>query len=249
MILSLLLALAVTPAALAASADEPRPDLADPHTREVAQLDVLEGLIEARMIDQALVVARDLREAGIKSPRLDVLQARAMHARGMDSDALALLQKVVARQPRNADAWAEMGLIHADAKEVDAAIAAYQKAARLDDGNAHHLNNLGFLLYAKGEYASAIDAYRKAVVLDPADSRTRNNLGFALARLEKDTEALEIFRSANDEADARYNLGVACEMRHDRVSAINNFQAAVAARPDHVRAQNALTALLSVESP
>jgi len=245
----LLLALLGAPSALAADAGEPRPDLADPRTRATAQLDVLEGLIEAKMIDQALVVARDLREAGMKEPRLDVLQARAMHARGMDSDAVRLLEEVVSRQPRNADAWAEIGLIRADAKELDIAIAAYQKAARYDQRSAHHQNNLGFLLYARGDYKEAVEAYRAAILLDPSDVRTRNNLGFALARLENDREALEAFRSANDEADARYNLGVACDMRHDRASAINNYQAALAARPGHVQAQNALQALLSAESP
>jgi Flp pilus assembly protein TadD len=243
---SLLLAAVLAGPALAA--DAPRPDFADAALRQRAQLDVLEGLIAANMTDQALDVARELRSQGVKDDRLDILQANAMHQRGMDTDALTMLEGVVKRHPRNATGWGALGLIYADAARVDDAVNALQRASRLDKDNPVYLNNLGFILYAKGDYAHAVESYRAAIAADPSDARTRNNLGFALARLEKDTEALEAFRAAGDESDARYNLGVACEMRNDRAGALTNYQAALAARPDHSRAQSALNALLAVET-
>lgn len=243
-----LLAAALVAAAPAWAEDAPRPDFQDPATRTRAQLDVLQGLVDAGMTDSALEVARELRGGGMKEDRLDILQATAMHQQGMNTDALSMLRAVVDRHPRNAAAWGAIGLLHADLKQVPEAVAALERAARLDKGNAAFLNNLGFVQYAAGNDTAAVEAYRAAVVLDPTDARTRNNLGFALARLGKDPEALEAFRAAGSEADARYNLGVACELRSDAASALTNYQAALAARPDHVLAQNALNALLSSES-
>ena len=230
-------------------AEDPRPDFQDPATRAEAQLDVLAGLVGSGLTDQALDVARDLRASGMKDDRLDVLQATAMHQKGMSGEALTMLQKVVARHPRDAAAWGALGLLHADLKRVDLAVDALQRAARLDKNNAIYLNNLGFVLYAHGDYKGAVEAYQAAVVLDPAAVRTRNNLGFAFARLNKDPEALEAFRAAGDESSARYNLGVACELRNDTACALTNYQAALSARPDSVRVQNALNSLLSAESP
>lgn len=246
--MSLLWLVLGAPLAHAGGEPAPRPDFTDGITREKAQLDVLQGLVDAGMTDQALEVAREIRSQGIKDDRLDILSARAMHQKGMNSEALGMVEAVLQRHPRNAEALAELGLLHADLKHLDEAIAAFEKATRWAPSDPGSFNNLGFVLYAKGEYARAVTAYRAAIQLDPSDVRTRNNLGFALARLEKDSEALEAFRASGDESDARYNLGVACELRADSACALTNYQAALAARNDNVRAQNALNALLSGES-
>ncbi len=245
---ALVCSLALAASAGGHAADAPRPDFQDPSTRAEAQLDVLEGMVAAGLTDQALDVARDLRAGGMKDERLDILQASAMHQRGMSTDAVAMIERVVERHPRNAAAWGAIGLIYADLKRVDDSVAALKRASRLDKDNGVYLNNLGFVLYAHGDYEPAVEAYRAAVVVDPSDARTRNNLGFALARLNKDPEALEAFRAAGDESSARYNLGVACELRNDTACALTNYQAALAASPGSARAQNALNSLLSVES-
>ncbi len=235
-----------------ASSREPEqisPDLTQPAARAKAQLDVLEGLIKGGMVADALSVASQLRASGMKDPRLDFLQAEAMHAQGMSSQAADMLHALLKKDPRNEPAWAELGLVLSDMKDTDGAIAALERAHRLAATDAKVLNNLGYLDMAKGQNQKAVDLFEAAIVQDPANPRTRNNLGFALARLERDTDALAAFRAAGTEADARYNMGVACELRGDTASALTNYQQAVEASPQHAPAAAALARLLHTESP
>ncbi len=225
------------------------PDLSQPEARTQAQLDILEGLVDGDMVTDALNVAAELRASGLKSPRLDLLQAEAMHAQGMSSQARDLLTDLVKKTPRNAAAWSELGVVLSDMGEIDGAVAALDRARRLAPDDPKILNNLGYLEMAKGRNTRAVELYEQALKQDPSSARTRNNLGFALARLERDTEALAAFRAAGPEADARYDLGVACELRGDTTSALTNYQAALSASPQHAPASAALARLLHPESP
>lgn len=225
------------------------PDLSHPSVRQDAQLDVLAGLVENGLYDPALTVAEELRKQGVADIRLDLLEASAMEQRGQKLEALEILERVVKQHPRTGAAWARAGILYADLGRVEEALNALGRAAKLEPRDADIWNNLGFVAYAAGKYEVAVEHYREALERSPSDGRIRNNLGFALARLDEDTDALNAFRAAGDEADARYNLGVACELRHDRAAALTNYQAAIRARPDHPLAQTALNALLAVETP
>lgn len=249
--LALLVLLGVAaPARAGAAADEPmRPDLSDPAVKREVQLDVLEGLYDAGMYDDALRVAGELRSQGVKDDRLDILQAQVMSARGLRTDAISMLQALVRRSPRNAAAWSALGVVFADHKMLSDSIGALEKAARLAPNDAAVLNNLGYVQMASGKFTPAVDSFKKSLMLDPSQARTRNNLGFALARAERDMEALEMFRSSGSEADARYNLGLACELRMDPTSALAHYQAALQSQPDHPQAKAALNRLLHPESP
>lgn len=237
--------------ALSAAAESEKllPDWSEAATREAAQIEVIAGLIEAGMIEQALEAVASVRRAGAEGPALDVLQARAMIAAGMPTDARALLERVLRRHPRDASALMAMGVAQADAGELDAAIASLEKASRIRRNDALILNNLGYAYMARGDTEEAVRQFRASLAADPSKARARNNLGFALARLERDMEALQAFRSAEPEADARYNMGVACELRADTASAIANYQAATVASPGHPAASVALARLLTPGSP
>ncbi len=230
--------------ALAGAVDAAGPDLDDPAVREATQLEVLDALLEAGMAEQALEMVSQMRKSGATGVRLDVAQARAMHMRGLTTDATELLLAVVKKHPREASAWSQLGVVYADASKLDEAETALRKAAKLQPSNADVQNNLGFVLLSARKFEPAIDAFRAALKTDPASKRTRNNLGFALVRIERYDEALEAFRAANSEPDARYNFGVACESAGDRAAALTSYQAAVSAQPGHPQAAAALTRIL-----
>jgi Flp pilus assembly protein TadD len=238
--------------ALAATAPKPAetaPDFQDPRERVAVQMQIVQGLIDSGVPEQALKTIAEMRAQGVHEVRLDVLQARAMHLAGMSTDAQEVLKKHLKRHPRDAEAWALLGLVHADAQRLDEAVAALERARRIDPKNPGILNNLGYVHMAHGDLERAVELFRASLAADPSQARTRNNLGFALARLERDAEAMEAFRAANDEADARYNMGVACEMRNDRAGAITQYRAAIDARPGHLGATAALKRLLTEDSP
>jgi pentatricopeptide repeat protein len=235
-------------AALAATPANPA-DWSDARARTDAQVGVIDALVEAGMPEKALSVLAEIRAAGGDDRRLDVLQARALHATGMPTEARAMLDAHTAASPRDPDGWSALGVVLADMGDIPGSIRALERARKLTPNDPAVLNNLGYARLANGDAEPAAALFRASLVQDPAQPRTRNNLGFALARLERDAEALQAFRAAGgDEADARYNLGVACVSRGDRPSALAQFHAALEAKPGHVAAAAALERLLQ-EAP
>ncbi len=238
----------LVPAAWAAP-DMPRGPVAEERARVDAQVNVVTSLIDTGLNEKALQVLADVRSQGGDDARLDVLQARALHATGMSAEARALLELHTARVPRDAEGWSTLGIVLADAGDVPGSIRALERASKLDPDDAVVLNNLGFARLSANDAEEAVRLFRASLTRDPSQVRTRNNLGFALARLERDMEALQAFRAANTEGNARYNLGVACVNRGDRPSAITQFNAALEAAPGHLAATAALDRLLSEASP
>lgn len=225
------------------------PDYAEPKEKLTAQLQIVDGLVNAGMHQEALKAVTSLRETGVKDPRFDVLQARAMYGIGLSTEAEQVLRAHLRRHARDAEAWALLGLFLADGGKVDDSIDAFKHSRRLHPNDAGTLNNLGYVYLARGDLEPAIEMFRASLAIDPSQLRARNNLGFALARTERDSDALEVFRSAGSEADARYNMGVACELRGDEAFALTHYQAAITALPAHPEANAALARLLSKGKP
>ncbi len=235
--------------AQAAAPAPDHPDWSDARTRAAAQLEVVAALLDAGLPDKALVATAEVRASGNAEPQLDVLQARALHATGMHTEARTLLDTHLKRRPGDAQGWAALGVVLADGGDAAGSVRALERADRISPKDASILNNLGFARLAAGSAEGAVTAFRLSLGQDPSQPRTRNNLGLALARLERDDEALEAFRAAGPEPEARYNLGLACELRGDRGSALAHYHAALAAAPDHASSSQALTRLLSENLP
>lgn len=214
-----------------------------------ARVEVVNGMIEAGLTEQALALCAQLRAQGILDPALDVAQARALNVQGLHTEAEQLLGQVLKKHKRDASAWSTLGVVLADEGRLPEAVEALERANKLKPHDPSTLNNLGFVSMATGDAKKAVDYYRESLLADPSQKRTKNNLGFALVRLEEDQAALDMFRSAGSEAEARYNLGVACEWRSDRACAVVQYQASLQAAPGYEPAVTALKRLLVEENP
>ncbi len=222
--------------------EEPGPDWRDKETRNAAQVQVIDTMINSGLTTEALTAVTAIRAKEGSSPALDLVGARALHANGMLEESELQLEKLVRRHPRNGGAWALLGLVRSDRQDVEGATKALTNAVRINPENPAWLNNLGYLYFSTGDLERAGLMLRRALRVDPASERTRNNLAFVLAAQDKDSDALELFRSTGDEADARYNLGVACERRGDVAAALNQYQAALSQR-QHAAATAAIQRL------
>ena len=167
-----------------------------------------------------------------------------MSIRKMLALAAAAALPALATAPAAAQNW-DMPTAYAPTNFHTQNIEAFAAAVKLDDGDAATQNNLGFLLLSGGRCAEALPHLERAVQVDPSTTRYRNNLAFALVCEGEAQRALQLFRSTGTEAQARYNMGVAYE-RVDKIpSAILQYQAALAADPEHAGATEALTRLSS----
>jgi tetratricopeptide (TPR) repeat protein len=97
----------------------------------------------------------------------------------------------------------------------------------------------GTALTADGRLDEALERYRRAVELDPTRASAHNNLGVALRQQGAVEEAIEHYREAvrlEPSAPSRYNLANALVPLGSLDEAAALYRAAIAERPDMIRA-------------
>ena len=94
--------------------------------------------------------------------------------------ALALLQKVVQAEPRNADAWNYVGFSHRKLKQFDQSLAAYQKALAIDPEHRGANEYLGELYLMTGELGKAKERLAKLQSVCPRGCEEYDDLRKAI---------------------------------------------------------------------
>jgi len=102
--------------------------------------------------------------------------------------AVPLLQEVVRREPTNAIAAHQLGLIAFQAGAVPEAAALIEQAIAADPSDPEYHNNLGVVRNAQGDRAKARAAFERASTLKPDYAQALNNLG-SVQEAEGDLDA------------------------------------------------------------
>jgi cytochrome c-type biogenesis protein CcmH/NrfG len=87
------------------------------------------------------------------------------------------LKAVVARDPKNRNAWVALGNEYFDADRPMDSVEAYAKALELNDKDANVLTDQGVMFRRLGWYDRAIDNFTRANQADPNHSISLFNLG------------------------------------------------------------------------
>ncbi len=130
------------------------------------------------------------------SIRSTVAQAQALHDRGYKDDASALCREVLERQPKNFDALTLLGIMAANANQLQEAATWFAQAIQVDRRSAVAHNNHGNVLKSAGQFTAAIASYDRAIALDGHYAIAYNNRGNALRALQRLQPALESFDRA-----------------------------------------------------
>lgn len=211
---------------------QPPPAWASPEGRRAAQLDMARFMLDAGRPEEALQVLTAARQtAGGEDLEMDLLQARALQARGLHLEALGLVEPWTHRRLRNAELEGVVGLLEFDLGRLPSAEAHLRLAAELAPEQAEAWNNLGFVLMVQGREEEAVEAFQAALKQAPNNDRARNNLGFALATLGRDREALAAFKASSTEGSALANMGLAKERSGDLPAALDFYQRALSVEP------------------
>jgi tetratricopeptide (TPR) repeat protein len=97
--------------------------------------------------------------------------------------------------PQYAGPLNDLGVLQAQGKQREQAIASFARAIAADDHDAFAWNWLGILYRESGDYARAEQAYRKAIALQPGDAAAHLNLGILCeVYLGRPAEALAQYR-------------------------------------------------------
>ncbi len=141
--------------------------------------------------------------AAITLPTADDLKIVGLNYVLLDDygDAIKWLEKAVALDGTNRDAWYYLGRAYYTKARLVEARNAFQTILDLDPRNAKAENNLGLILETEGEPAAAMEAYRKAIAWQEQNSQPSEqpyvNLGNLLMEQGQIKEAIEPLEKAS----------------------------------------------------
>ena len=124
-------------------------------------------------------------------PRNDHLErAQSLMQKGEHAAAAAILEELVASQPRQAVGWYKLGNAQKALNRAEAALTSYQRAIDFDPRYGAALCNRGAVLMAVGRPTEALDSFERAAQADPADPIARYNIAQAQIALDDRSGAL-----------------------------------------------------------
>ncbi len=116
---------------------------------------------------------------------------------GQDVHAAAIieLKQILANDPKNDAAWANLGNHYFDSNRFDEAIDAYRKHLELNPGNADVWTDMGIMYRHSKRWDEAIRCFDKAVEVNPQHEQARFNKGVVLIfDVQKKEEGFAVWR-------------------------------------------------------
>jgi len=160
------------------------------------------GFILNRENQPAESLASYTKAAAITPPTADDLKIVGLNYALLDdyADAIKWLEKAVALDHANKDAWYYLGRAYYTRARLTEARKAFLTILDLDPRDARAENNLGLIFESDGQPAAAIDAYRKAIAWQEQSLRPSEqpyvNLGNLLMELDQMKEAMAPLETA-----------------------------------------------------
>ena len=185
-----------------------------------------------RVDDARNAGAREARAeaAESKSARELVERGRAALNEGEDSEAVKLLSRAAALDPKLSEAHNLLAVAYARRGLHERARESFERS--LDaDGDAQALNNAGYHFYLNGHYRLAVERLKRAAKLAPDDARILNNLALAQVRLGRFDEAYRNFARASNDYDAHMNTAALADRMGRDSAAAEHYEAAHRLRP------------------
>ena len=167
-----------------------------------------------------------------------VEQAWKLAAGGKRDESIALLEKRVATDPRDADARLLLGSLLTEAGQGPEAIAQLTEAVKLRPHSAEAQNALGETYNRFGDAKAARGAFERAVAIQPGYGVAQMNLGEVLLNAgeagpatEHLNRAVKLLARGDDAAYAHYLLAKCYAAQNEAPKAAENLQQAVEMRP------------------
>ena len=185
-----------------------------------------------------------------EASKASVLFAAAVenHRQGRLGDAEALYGRVLALEPRHADALHRLGLIAYQVGAATVAIDYIDRALGVDDRNSAFHTHRGLALAAAGRLDDASSACRTAVSLNPQSVEGHANLALILMRAGQFEAAEDAARRtvalAPSLADGHAILGDALQALGRTREAIASYRRAIDLAPDDADAHASLAGAL-----
>ncbi|MBI4610638.1 MAG: tetratricopeptide repeat protein [Candidatus Rokubacteria bacterium] len=137
-------------------------------------------------------------------------------------------EKSIAADPRNLEAYNNLGVLFKETGRLDQAAEAFQRALAVDPKYEKALNNLGVVRYLKGQYEEAISLFKRAILINSENLESYTNLGIIYLLAERLEDARGAFERALQldpkHAETHYNLALLYERRGIWPKAFTHYQ-------------------------
>ena len=154
-------------------------------SRPVTEMNATELSAAANRIGDAYAKNPNDRDAGLN-------YANLLRMTGKNDQALAVMQQVVIRHPKDTEVLASYGKAQAAAGQLDAALETISRAERPDLPDWRLKSAQGAILDQLGRSTEARMRYREALDLKPNDPSVLSNLGMSYV-LTKDLKSAETY--------------------------------------------------------
>jgi tetratricopeptide (TPR) repeat protein len=199
--------------------------------RDVGQLQTIKAFSAPAIL--ALVLA-------ISSTAQTPADAMRLEQEGKLPEAAQAWRAVAERNPKDAGAYASLGVVLSKEHKYGEAAAAYKKALAIDPHLPGIPLNLGLAEFKQGNFQAAIPAFKTALAADPSSTQARILLGFSYygARRFRDAarELKVATKAAPDNLELRHALAQSCLWAKDYSCALDEFRAVAEQDPNSASA-------------
>ncbi|MCS6861911.1 MAG: tetratricopeptide repeat protein [Abditibacteriales bacterium] len=115
---------------------------------------------------------------------------------GDDQQAVDLCQRCLALNPRNVDAYYNLGVAYGKLQQWDKAARALDRALEIDPKDERLLDYRAYVAEQQGDFTQAVDFYRRCLAVNPQDAEIRLHLANLLHDLKCIDEAEREFQAA-----------------------------------------------------
>jgi tetratricopeptide (TPR) repeat protein len=151
-------------------------------------------------------------------------------------------QKTIQLDPKNVQAYINLGMIHYTSGNKNKALKNWEHAMDIypNDNDSKALNNIGNVYKTEDDLPKAIEYFQKAITYEPINSTYLNNLGDSY-RLQGDLKKAEETLLRSLEVDTmgmltHFNLGVLYQTKGKFQKAIESFKESINKNPAYIEA-------------
>ena len=98
------------------------------------------------------------------------------------------VEQYLKQNPKDAEAWKQLGNLFFDSNQEKNAIDAYNKSLAIEPGKIGVITDLGVMYRRNGQPKKAVEAFDKAISIDPSFETARFNKGIVLLHDLNDIE-------------------------------------------------------------
>jgi len=155
-------------------------------------------------------------------------------------EAIESFKEATLSNPKNADAFYQLGTSHRMVEQFSEAIESYKQALSLKPRWADALYGLGVTYGMSGSPKDAVTYLKESISLKPDSWKAHYNLGVAYADLAQPTESTASFKEAArlnpKDADIFFNLGMSYQQLYKLKEAEDAYAQALLLKPNDAQA-------------